>query len=303
MSYAWFKCYHEIIDDPKIGMMSDTDQLLWFKLLCLASADNKRGYVTLTDEEVAFKLRCSEETFKHAKDKFRAKGLIEHEDGVIKITNWEKRQREKPSDAAEATRERKRKQRAESKKMSRDVTPHVTPHVTPLSRPCHATDIELEEELDQESETDSKNIQSTPPPSKNARKAENQENAGGGREDATLLEEKPRTQVNPLAGLEKKTKAEFLKFCKQHYRQHNGGKELSLAQEYAKKYFNELWELYEESTGSQLNLEPEIKTEELAIAICEKYPCEEWPSWVLKAVGVQSKYFSQYERWYMSSSK
>jgi hypothetical protein len=297
MSYTWFRCYHEIIDDPKIGMMSDTDQLLWFKMMCLASADNKRGYITLTDEEIAFKLRCSEETFKHAKDKFRAKGLIEHENGVIKITNWEKRQHEKPSNSPEATRERKRRQRAESKKMSRDVTPHVTP----LSRPCHATDTNP----DSDSEPDSKNIQSTLPPSKNAHKTENQENAGGGREDATLLkEEEPRKPVaNPLATLEKKTKAEFLKFCKQHYRQHNDGKELSLAQEYAKKYFDELWELYENTTGLQVDLEPEIKTEELAIAICEKYPCEEWPNWVLKAVGVSSKYFNQYEHWYMSSSK
>lgn len=86
--------YHEILDDPKIGMMTESDQLIWFKLLCLASQDKNRGNITLSDEEIAFKLRTSNESWQHAKDKFRAKGLIEHsEDGAIAICNWADRQR------------------------------------------------------------------------------------------------------------------------------------------------------------------------------------------------------------------
>lgn len=29
MSMAWFRFYSEFMDDPKISMMSDSDQLLW----------------------------------------------------------------------------------------------------------------------------------------------------------------------------------------------------------------------------------------------------------------------------------
>jgi hypothetical protein len=39
----WFRFYHEFVDDPKIAMMSDSDQLLWVKALCLASESEDRG--------------------------------------------------------------------------------------------------------------------------------------------------------------------------------------------------------------------------------------------------------------------
>lgn len=80
------------MDDPKIAMMSDSDQLLWVKALCLASESSKRGLIGLTDEEIAWKLRITVETWRHAVDKFRAKGMLEHCKGGYLICNWGKRQ-------------------------------------------------------------------------------------------------------------------------------------------------------------------------------------------------------------------
>lgn len=89
----WFRFYHEFMDDPKIAMMSDSDQLLWVKALCLASDnDKRRGHIDLSDEEICWKLRISVESWGHAIDKFRAKGMIEHVEGGYKIINWDKRQ-------------------------------------------------------------------------------------------------------------------------------------------------------------------------------------------------------------------
>jgi hypothetical protein len=85
----WFRFYSEFVDDPKIAMMSDSDQLLWVKALCLASDSLPRGEIRLTDEEICWKLRINPETWRHAIDKFRAKGMIEHIKGGYKITNWE----------------------------------------------------------------------------------------------------------------------------------------------------------------------------------------------------------------------
>jgi hypothetical protein len=86
----WFRFYSEFVDDPKIAMMSDSDQLLWVKALCLASEGENRGEINLTDEEICWKLRITVETWRHAIDKFRAKGMIEHQEkGGYKISNWE----------------------------------------------------------------------------------------------------------------------------------------------------------------------------------------------------------------------
>lgn len=85
----WFRFYSEFVDDPKTAMMSDTDQLLWVKALCLANDSKQRGCILMTDEEICWKLRVSTETWKHAIDKFRAKGMIEHCKGGYRIINWE----------------------------------------------------------------------------------------------------------------------------------------------------------------------------------------------------------------------
>lgn len=152
MTMTWFRMYHGILDDPKIGMMSETDQLLWFKTLCLASADVQRGSISLSDEEIAFKLRCSLETWSHAKDKFRAKGLVEQTaPGILSICNWEKQQYKYPSDRPEATAERKQKSRAK-KKAERVTT--VTSESRYLSRESHATDTDTDLDPDPDPEKD-----------------------------------------------------------------------------------------------------------------------------------------------------
>lgn len=88
----WFRLYHRIIDDPEICMMSDSDQLYWIKLLCLASESKIRGVITLGPDQIAWRLRATEESIKHVLDKLRAKGLIDHTKKGIKISNWDKLQ-------------------------------------------------------------------------------------------------------------------------------------------------------------------------------------------------------------------
>lgn len=105
----WFRFYSEFVDDPKIAMMSDSDQLLWVKALCLASESPTRGVILLTDEEVCWKLRITVESWRHAIDKFRAKGMIEHAEEGYKIINWSKRQFSSDSSTERVLRHRKNK--------------------------------------------------------------------------------------------------------------------------------------------------------------------------------------------------
>ena len=124
----WFRFYSEFMDDPKIAMMSDSDQLLWVKALCLASDSSTRGEICLTDEEICWKLRINPETWRHAIDKFRAKGIIEHIKGGYKITNWDKRQFESDNASQRVSKHRGSKTSVKQKQPC-NVTCNVT--VTP----------------------------------------------------------------------------------------------------------------------------------------------------------------------------
>jgi hypothetical protein len=88
----WLRFYHEFIDDPKVSMMPDTDQLLWVKALCLASESSVRGVILLSDEEISWRLRVAKETWQCAVDKFRAKGMVEHTPDGYRISKWDERQ-------------------------------------------------------------------------------------------------------------------------------------------------------------------------------------------------------------------
>jgi N-terminal phage replisome organiser (Phage_rep_org_N) len=111
----WFRFYSEFMDDPKIAMMSDSDQLLWVKALCLASESSSRGEIKLTDDEICWKLRITPETWRHAIDKFRAKGMIEHVKNGYKITNWDKRQFESDNTTQRVAKHRASKDLAKQK--------------------------------------------------------------------------------------------------------------------------------------------------------------------------------------------
>jgi hypothetical protein len=126
MAMDWFRFYSEFMDDPKISMMSDSDQLIWVKSLCLASESKKRGYILLTDEEICWKLRVSMESWKHAVDKFRAKGMLEHSAKGYKISNWESRQFQSDCSTPRVQKSRQAKKSAETVKRYNTVSCNVT---------------------------------------------------------------------------------------------------------------------------------------------------------------------------------
>ena len=145
----WFRLYHDVIDDPKIGLLPESEQLLWFKLLCLASMSDDRGSIEMNDDELCFRLRISVEFWRCVKEKFRVKGLIEcGKNGSIKICNWDKRQYDSDSST-----ERTKRYRSKQKSL-KEKTGNVTG--TSQERPCDALDTDTEE-IRQESETEKSN--------------------------------------------------------------------------------------------------------------------------------------------------
>ena len=90
----WFRLYHEMIDDPKIGTLSDSEFRLWVEILCLASIERNSGDTNLTVTETEWKLRKPvAETLK----KLLQRGIVTFQkrfDGeqTIFVTKWKLRQ-------------------------------------------------------------------------------------------------------------------------------------------------------------------------------------------------------------------
>lgn len=85
MANSWFRLYSEFATDPKVQMLSESDQRRLIMLFCFRCNDN----VTLHDEEVTFLLRISNDEWQQTKALFIAKGFINDSNEIL---NWDKRQ-------------------------------------------------------------------------------------------------------------------------------------------------------------------------------------------------------------------
>ena len=141
----WIKITTDIFSDEKILLleqMPDADSLLviWFKLLCMAGKENNYGVFLMrtrmpyTEEMLATIFRRPLNTVRLALSTFEAYGMIEIEDDIIYIPNWEKHQNiDGMEKIKEQNRIRKQRQRERQKQALLEDS-HVT------SRDSHATD-------------------------------------------------------------------------------------------------------------------------------------------------------------------
>lgn len=99
----WIKITVNIFDDEKIKLidaMPDCDSVLviWFKLLTLAGKSNNSGLLFFkdrlpyTEEMLSTIFNRKLETVRYALMIFRQFGMIDIEENVVSITNWEKHQ-------------------------------------------------------------------------------------------------------------------------------------------------------------------------------------------------------------------
>lgn len=145
----WIKITTDIFSDEKILLieqMPDADSLLviWFKLLCMAGKENNYGVFLMrnrmpyTEEMLATIFRRPINTVRLALSTFEAFGMIEIDEDIISIPNWEKHQN---IDGLEKIREQNRirqKRWYDKQKRLSNVTQEALPNVN-LTLP-NATD-------------------------------------------------------------------------------------------------------------------------------------------------------------------
>lgn len=158
----WIKITTDIFSDEKILLieqMPDADSLLviWFKLLCMAGKENNYGVFLMrnrmpyTEEMLATIFRRPLNTVRLALSTFEAFGMIDIEDDVVIIPNWEKHQNiEGMEKIREQTRKRVAKHREKQKQAlltGGNGTNENSASVTVTLR--NATDkIRIEEDID-----------------------------------------------------------------------------------------------------------------------------------------------------------
>lgn len=110
----WFRMYHEMIDDPKIGTLSDAEHRLWVELLCLACRAGKKGDTALTVKEIGWQLRReSTGNVSETLQELLHRGLVElNPNGngkeTVFITKWKVRQYQSDSSTARVRKHREK---------------------------------------------------------------------------------------------------------------------------------------------------------------------------------------------------
>lgn len=103
----WFRFYHEALDDPKVQRLSGPLFKGWINLLCLASRQESRGNLPPTPQ-ISFGLRISEERTLFLLEELAARGLLDRDEDLFCIHNWDARQFESDDVTARTQRFRER---------------------------------------------------------------------------------------------------------------------------------------------------------------------------------------------------
>lgn len=120
MANTWFRLYAEFATDPKVQMLSESNQRRYIMLLCMRCSN---GDVTLHDTEVAFQLRISDEEWASTKAIFVQRGLLTSPGA---IANWDKRQYVSDSSAARVSKHREKRKQDRQRACNVTVTPPDT---------------------------------------------------------------------------------------------------------------------------------------------------------------------------------
>ena len=109
-SKYWFKLYHEILDDPKMGQISDRLYRRCIELFALAGDYDQDGLLPEI-EDIAWRLRLPvDELIKDIADLQALNIITSNDDGLV-VTNFSKRQEPIPgAERVKSFRERKRKE-------------------------------------------------------------------------------------------------------------------------------------------------------------------------------------------------
>ena len=137
-SNYWIKLYHEMLDDPKIGRLTDSQFRLMINLFLLAGDCEQDGYLPCIDD-ISWRLR-NPPTLKDDLDALIKYDIITEDDGVLVICKFSERQ------SAMSTQERSQRRHDRARKMEY--------YRTKSARKAHESGIDEDEDKDKDKDED-----------------------------------------------------------------------------------------------------------------------------------------------------
>jgi len=124
MSLPWFRLYAELLDDPKIGSLSDAEFRCFIESLCWACKRGDDGRMGLNVEAAQWAFRRNvSDTLQSLVGK---RLLTLRSDGELVVTSWNKRQMKSDKAAERVARHRESKKHNMKRYSNGDVTADVT---------------------------------------------------------------------------------------------------------------------------------------------------------------------------------
>ncbi len=152
MSSRWFRMYDEVLDDPKVQMLSPDTFKAWVNILCLASRNDGR----LPDvTAIAFALRLEDKKAEKIISELKNRDLLDDVDGEIIPHAWNDRQYK-----SDVSTDRVKQHRERKRNVSSTVTGNVSNGVTrnvskPVSRNGAITVSETRPDTETDTEVES----------------------------------------------------------------------------------------------------------------------------------------------------
>ena len=159
---SWVKISSDIFQHRKINQIrklpdGDSIALLWMQLLCLAGNTNDTGLIYFT-ENVPYTSEMLSVELKHPVLRideailvFQKYGMIDVQDRVISICNWEKYQN---SEKLQIIREYNRIRKQEQRKKQRERSEKVNGKESATNPGSHALELDKEKEKEKEKKKD-----------------------------------------------------------------------------------------------------------------------------------------------------
>jgi len=109
----WIKLYPEILDDPKIGRLSDVTKWRFVQLILYAGELDTEGYLPQNLDDAAWRLRTDVATLTQDLQALSRAGLVHYEEdtGMWCVTKFADRQGRAQAEKRELWRERQRRHR------------------------------------------------------------------------------------------------------------------------------------------------------------------------------------------------
>lgn len=151
----WFRVWAaESLTSDDIGVLTHLEEVVWWRLLCVASLEEPRWTVRVTDH-LARQCKCTPNQLKRALQRLAAGEMVSLHGGMVTVINGERyNPPRRPSEAPDMQAERQRKSREKRRDMrvshddvTRDTQPKNGRDIVVTSR-TRATEVEVEVEID-----------------------------------------------------------------------------------------------------------------------------------------------------------